>query len=122
MCSLSAYIARYQFPAFSVMVDYEDSVFFEKGKNRKFKVKVVNCNLMREQQWVKMKLYLPDGVTAVGASTVELPLNYLYLYNAEKEFEINTDEFHESRLELIVDVSLNGRHSDGPVKIVLFSK
>lgn len=122
LCSLSAYIARYQFPAFSVMVDYEDSAFFEKGKNRKFKVKVVNCNLMREQQWVKMKLYLPDGVTAVGASTVELPLNNLYLYNAEKEFEINTDEFHGSRLELIVDVSLNGRHSDGPVKIVLFSK
>lgn len=122
LCSLSAYVARYQFPAFSVMVDYEDSAFFTKGENRKFKVKVVNCNQMREQQWVKMKMYLPEGVTAVGASTVELPLNNLYLYAAEKEFEINTDEFTGSRLELIVDVSLNGRHSDGPVKIVLYSK
>lgn len=122
LCSLSAYVARYQFPAFSVFVDYEESVFFKKGENRKFKVKVVNCNMMREQQWAKMKMYLPDGVTAVGASAVELPLNNLYLSAAEKEFEINTDEFNESRLELIVDISLNGRHSDAPVKLVLYNK
>ena len=53
LCALSSYVARYQFPAFSVMVDYEDSVFFTPGENRKFKVKVVNSNTMREQQWVK---------------------------------------------------------------------
>lgn len=121
LCSLSPYVARYSFPAFSVMVDYEDSVFFTPGENRKFKVKVVNSNTMREQQWVKIKLYLPDGVTAVGASTAELPLNNLYLACAEKEFEISTAEFKDSRLELIVDVSLTGRHSDGPVKVVLFA-
>lgn len=108
-------------PAFSVMVDYEDSVFFTPGENRKFKVKVVNSNTMREQQWVKIKLYLPEGVTAVGASTAELPLNNLYLSCAEKEFEINTEGFSDSRLELIVDVSLTGRHSNGPVKVVLFA-
>ena len=121
LCALSSYVARYQFPAFSVMVDYEDSVFFTPGENRKFKVKVVNSNTMREQQWVKIKLYLPEGVTAVGASTAELPLNNLYLSCAEKEFEINTEGFSDSRLELIVDVSLTGRHSNGPVKVVLFA-
>ena len=121
LCALSSYVARYQFPAFSVMVDYEDSVFFTPGENRKFKVKVVNSNTMREQQWVKIKLYLPEGVTAVGASTAEMPLNNLYLSCAEKEFEINTEGFSDSRLELIVDVSLTGRHSNGPVKVVLFA-
>ena len=121
LCALSSYVARYQFPAFSVMVDYEDSVFFTPGENRKFKVKVVNSNTMREQQWVKIRLYLPEGVTAVGASTAELPLNNLYLSCAEKEFEISTEGFSDSRLELIVDVSLTGRHSNGPVKVVLFA-
>ena len=62
---------------------------------------------MREQQWVKIKLYLPDGVTAVGVSEVEMPLNNLYLSCAEKEFELNTESFMYGRLELIVDVSLN---------------
>ena len=121
LCALPSYVARYEFPAFSVMIDYEDSVFFKRGETRKFKVKVVNSNTMREQQWVKIKLYLPDGVETVGASVAELPLNNLYLACAEKEFELNTEAFKESRLELIVDISLAGRHSSGPVKMVLFA-
>ena len=121
LCAMSAYVARYQFPAFSVMVDYGDSVFFKRGETRKIRVKVVNSNTMREQQWVKMTLYLPDGVEAVGAACAELPLNNLYLSCAEKEFEINTEAFTQSRLEMIVDVSLTGRHSSGPVKVVLFA-
>jgi len=116
------YVARYQFTAFQVLIDYEGSAFFKKGENRKFKVKVINSNTMREQQWVKIKLYLPDGVTAVGVSEVEMPLNNLYLSCAEKEFELNTESFMSGRLELIVDVSLNGRHSSGPVKMVLLGQ
>ena len=104
------------------MIDYEGSAFFKKGENRKFKVKVINSNTMREQQWVKIKLYLPDGVTAVGVSEVEMPLNNLYLSCAEKEFELNTESFMSGRMELIVDVSLNGRHSSGPVKMVLLGQ
>ena len=91
------YVARYQFTAFQVWI-------------------------MREQQWVKIKLYLPDGVTAVGVSEVEMPLNNLSLSCAEKEFELNTESFMSGRLELIVDVSLNGRHSSGPVKMVLLGQ
>ena len=121
LCELSAYTVRYQFPAFSVMVDYGDSVFFKRGENRKIKVKVFNSNTMREQQWVKLKLYLPEGIETVGAASAELPLNNLYLACAEKEFEINTEAFTESRLEMIIDVSLMGRHSSGPVKVVLFA-
>lgn len=116
------YVARYKFTAFQVLIDYEGSAFFKKGENRKFKVKVINSNTMREQQWVKIKLYLPDGVTAVGVSEVEMPLNNLYLSCAEKEFELNTESFMYGRLELIVDVSLNGRHSSGPVKMVLLGQ
>lgn len=116
------YVARYQFTAFQVLIDYEGSAFFKKGENRKFKVKVINSNTMREQQWVKIKLYLPDGVTAVGVSEVEMPLNNLYLSCAEKEFELNTESFMSGRLELIVDVSLNGRHSSGPVKMLLLGQ
>ena len=116
------YVAKYEFTSFSVRIDYEGSAFFKKGENRKFKVKVINSNTMREQQWVKIKLYLPEGVFAVGASEVEMPLNNLYLSCAEKEFELNTDTFSLGRMELIIDVSLKGRHSSGPVKMVLLGQ
>ncbi len=99
-----------------------DQLSLKKEENRKFKVKVINSNTMREQQWVRIKLYLPDGVTAVGVSEVEMPLNNLYLSYAEKEFELNTESFMSGRMELIVDVSLNGRHSSGPVKMVLLGQ
>ena len=45
-----------------------------------------------------------------------------YLSYAEKEFELNTESFMSGRMELIVDVSLNGRHSSGPVKMVLLGQ
>ncbi|MDR1060835.1 MAG: ADP-ribosylglycohydrolase family protein, partial [Clostridiales bacterium] len=35
LCALPPYIARYSFPAFSVMVDYCGSAFFRSGENRK---------------------------------------------------------------------------------------
>ena len=75
-------------PAVTKALCTDFKFFFRTGK---FKVKVVNSNTMREQQWVKIRLYLPEGVTAVGASTAELPLNNLYLSCAEKEFEISTE-------------------------------
>ena len=53
---------------------------------------------------------------------MEMPLNNLYLSCAEKEFELNTESFMSGRLELIVDVSLNGRHSSGPVKMLLLGQ
>ena len=77
---------------------------------------------MRQQQWVKIKLYLPDGVTSVKGNQVVLPLNNLYGYEAKAEFELNTEFFTDGRLEFIIDISLEGRHSSMPVKVVLMRK
>ncbi len=122
LCSLSPYIVRYSFPAFSVMIDYEDSVFFQHGEPRKIKVRVVNSHTMRQQQWVKIKLYMPIGVEIMGGSSVQLPLNNLYGANAEVEFQFNADLFEGSKLEFILDVSLEGRHSSGAMKVTLMRK
>lgn len=119
LCELSPYIVRYEFPAFSVMIDYNGSVFYQKGKGRKIRVKVVNSYTMNQQQWAKITAYLPTGVEVCGNCSVELPLNNLVGACAETEFEITTELYEASRLEFVIDVSLIGRHSSGAVKVTL---
>ena len=119
LCGLSPYCVRYDYPSFSVILDYEDSVQFCTGKLKKIRIRVRNVEKMHQQQWVKVTMYLPDGAHAVGGSSVELPLNNNYLSEADAEFYINTDEYQGGKLEGVIDVSLAGRHSSGSMKFTL---
>lgn len=118
LTALSAYVARYEHPAFRVLVDYEGSVGFCSRENRRFKVTVSDTGLLCQQQWIRMQLFLPEGVSAVNGANRLLPLNNLYGSRAEAEFELNTEQFTGARLEVIVDLSLEGRHSSLPVKLL----
>lgn len=119
LSALSPYVVRYDFPAFRLMVDYEDSVFFRAGENRKIRVIVVNSHTMRQQQWARISVYVPMGVENINGRCFMLPLNNLYGSRAEAEIEFKVDWFDASRLEFVVDVSLEGRHSSGAVKVTL---
>lgn len=119
LCQLSSNVARYEFPAFTVSVDLGDGPFFAQGENKRIKVQVKNHHSMRQQQWARITLYLPEGVTSLGARQFVLPLNYNWGDTADAVFDINADLYPAGKVELIVDVSLEGRHSSGPVKVVL---
>jgi ADP-ribosylglycohydrolase len=118
LCNLSPYVIRYEFPVFRVQLDYLGSVFYKKGESKKLRVKVINNDTMRQQEWAKISLYLPDGAAVCGSASVEKPLNNNIGSCAEAEFEICTENFTSSRLEFIVDVSLVGRHSSGIMKVI----
>jgi hypothetical protein len=45
-----------------------------------------------------------------------LQLTTFYGETAEAVFEIDASEFHEDRLELLIDISFEGRHTSTPVK------
>lgn len=122
LCSLSSYVVRNEFTAFSVMVDYGDSVYFRAYETRKIKVTVVNSHTMCQQQWAKIKVYMPSGVEVMGGSSVKLPLNNVCGAKAETTIEFNADLFDGSDLEFMIDVSLEGRHSYGAIKIKLMRK
>ena len=67
-------------------------------------------------------LYTPQDVEVVGARSYLLPLNNLWQYKAEAVFEVDADYFTGSKLELLVDISLEGRHSTGTMKAVLMRR
>ena len=122
LCALSPYIIRHDYPAFSTMIDYDGSPFFKSSEDRKIKITVINSDTMRQQQWAKITLYMPDGIEMISANSVMLPLNNLFGSKAEVVFEFSTFYFEAAKLEFIVDVSLEGRHSSGSSKVTLMRK
>lgn len=119
LCALSPYVVRYEFPAFQALIDYRGSAFFQRGVNRSIGVKLLDSGAMNQQQWARISVYLPQGAGTVGASCVELPLNTVVGACAETTFEITTEQFSGGKLELMVDISLVGRHSSGAIKVTL---
>lgn len=119
LCDLSPFVVRQSFPAFHVMVDYNGSVHFKHGANRSIRVTVINVKAMCQQQWARITLYTPAGVEVLGGKSVLLPLNNLHGSQACVEFTFNLDAFEGSKVELIIDTALEGRHSYGDVKVTL---
>jgi ADP-ribosylglycohydrolase len=119
---LSPFCIRRQYPAFSVMVDCNNSVFFSSAEERSIKVQVINAAAMYQQQWARVSLYAPPGVEITGGRSVLLPLNNLLGSKAEAEFSFRAEAYPDAKLELIVDVALEGRHSSGTVKVSLMRK
>ena len=122
LSALPSHVLRKEYPAFEVMVDLMGEPFFRFGEARSFRVTVKNCFEMRRQEWARITVYTPDGVQMQSASSVLLPLNNLWGAAAEAQFTFQADEFSGPRLELIVDVQLEGRHSYGCVKVVMARK
>jgi len=113
-------VVKYENPAFRVAVDYHGGPFFSTGEARKLTVSVSDNGHTRQQQWVNFRLLVPEGVDVLSGREFMQPMNYNQGDKAQAEFEfVDTPLFNGGKMEIIVDISLNGRHSSSPVKIVL---
>ena len=119
LTALSSNVIRAEYPSFEVMVDLLEDPFYKHGETRKFRVKVKNCFEMRRQEWARITLHVPADVEVVSASEIMLPLNNLWGACAEAEFEVNADMHMGAKLEMLVDVQIEGKHSYGVTKIVM---
>ena len=122
LTALSSNVIHKEFATFEVLVDLEEEPYFYAHEPRTFRVTVKNCFEMRRQEWARITIYMPEGVDLDGANSVSLPLNNLWGASAEAEFTFLADPFTNSRLEFVVEVSLEGRHSYGCVKVVMARK
>ncbi len=122
VANLSPYHVRFDSTAFSVDIDYQDSITFTPGVERGITVTVVNSFTMCQQQWVKITLYAPGQVTVHSPAACLLPLNTTVGSKAECHFTFTPGDQAPARLEMIVDVALEGRHSDTAVKVLLMAR
>ena len=122
LCAGSPFAVRYAFPVFNLRVDYEGSVFYDKDRPRGITVTVENSDLTRQQHWVRITLFTPPGVEVVSPRVVSLPLNNVWGAKAETRFVLDASHFDGARLEMALDVSVEGRHSSGTVKLPLLPR
>ncbi len=121
LLKLSPFAVNYSFSAFDVAVDYLEEPFIKIGQNKKIKLTVRDNGNLDEhnQQWLTVKWYAPDGVQVLPTKEVSFFMQVNYQCKQELLFEINADGFTGGKLELLADISVNGRHSNGIVKVTL---
>lgn len=122
LCELGSNVIHNEYPSFDVLVDLMDEPYFTYGEDRSIGVKVINNQTMRRQEWVRITLYTPEGVQLRSARQYVLPINLLWGACAEAKFTVNADEFTGGKLELLVDVQVEGKHSYGVTKVVLMRR
>jgi len=119
LVDLSPYTVRHHFTTHQVMIGYGEDNHFNSRELKKIKVTIMNSNVMKQQMWCKLRIYAPDGVYLPSGAGFSLPLGTFFGEKSEAVIEIDASDFCGERLELIIDISFEGRHTSTPVKAVL---
>lgn len=119
----SPFIVDYRFPLFDAQVDYMGLPYLSPGETKKLKLTLSdNAELGHcSNQWLQVKWHTPDGVRVLPNAS-NGPLKPQYREQTVFEFEITADSPVDSKLELILSISANGRHSCGLIKIMYLSR
>ena len=122
VAALSPYHVRYQYAAFSLDVDYHNSVFYSPNVPRDITITVVNSFTMYQQQWTRITLCATESIAMLSPKTCLLPLNTSVGSKATCTFSFTPNDSAPAKLELLIDVALEGRHSNATVKVVLMAQ
>ncbi len=120
LLALSPYGVKYNFSTFYAVLEYCDGPFVKLNEPKKLKLTIRDNGLTRHQQWVDIKIYSPDGVTIAEGKHFSAPLQNTYKYAASAEFTVITENLTGGRIELLIDISVLGRHTNGVIKAVLY--
>lgn len=120
LAELPEYTIRADFPAFTLAAVQTDP-FFSRCEPIKLYLRAENDRRMCQQQWITLRLHLPAVVEA-DRTEVTLPLNSLVDAKAEAVFTIDPSQFSGSRLEILCEGALAGRHSYGVIKVIYFQQ
>lgn len=114
------YVVRFRFPVFNVELDYVDGPFIRPGVGKKLRLTVTDSIRLNStnNQWISVRWYLPDGVSIKPGRESSFFMKTTYHSRQVAEFEI-TAEDPGGKVELIADISAQGRHSNGLVKATL---
>ncbi len=118
----SAVSVRKQTPAFEARLVYEDeNLQIEQGTPKKFKLLLTNAVL--HQQWLKMKLYIPDEWKEGNKTEMSVFLDNSHGGNGveEYEFEIVPQTVTKGRYDVLLEIRSEGRASATYMPIVLLA-
>jgi len=121
LIALDPHVVRHVSPTHTVLVDYGDDIYFD-DEPRQIKISVINSDIMKQQMWCTVKAYVPENVYLTRGDQFKLQLNTLYGDKGETVLEIDASDYSGAEIEILIDVSLVGRHTSTPVKALLLRR
>lgn len=109
------------FPLFRVYLDHLDSVYFSSNTSKKMRLTVYGSDIAA-QQWMNIHIYTPDYVQVFPGKTLSAPLQCTFNTSTVFEIELYAEMIPLSKTEIILDISLEGRHTTGLIKTTLYTK
>jgi hypothetical protein len=94
-------------------------VCFTPGTPKRLRLEVWNNWRMPQMFWADVRLWLPEGVTCPGGTKFVLPLQYLHEEKGVAEFALDTTGFAGHELELMIDIRLRDRSTQGSIPVLL---
>jgi len=116
---LGPYVVKYDFPTHFVLLDYMGEPYFRHDEIRKIRIVIRNNVLMNQQMWCRVRLYMPEGINVLGGVEYLLSLNTRYGDSGEVVIHIDPTSFEGGKLELLIDIAMEGRHTSTPIKALL---
>lgn len=115
----SRHVVRQRFSTFDTALDYLGDPCIRIGEPKKLRLTVRDNHNSHNHQWVTVKCFTPEGTAVSPAGAASFFLKSTYLDVTTLEFEVTASSLPSSRLDLLFDISVNGRHSSGVVRATL---
>lgn len=101
------YVAHYESELFEVLLNYNEGIFFADESAKKFGLKFLSNR--GTQFWLNIKVHHPDCVTVKSGDEFSTYLYQFYHGMSELEFEIDIYKCPKSKLEMVLELSIEGR-------------
>lgn len=109
------------FTTFNAILDYMGEPYIKSGEERKIRLVIKDNKFSYKQLWANIKLYLPEGVGCKQRTAFSVPIRSWYLQQTELEFDLFSENLPDGKIEFLIDISIEGRHSYGVVKGILYA-
>ncbi|BBH24965.1 hypothetical protein Back11_63100 [Paenibacillus baekrokdamisoli] len=121
LVSQSPFVVHHDFNIFSTYLDYHDEPYIQAGIPRALTLTIDNQIFM--QQWLDIRWHLPAGWTVSPGARIGSQLEQ-YHCNIGKtiiEFVLTPVELLQSRYDLVLEITSQGRPTKGFVPVVLIN-
>lgn len=111
------YEVKYDFEMLSVVLNYTELPVFKQNQTKQFKLKFRSTHVY--QAYVNMRIICPENVTVTGGNEFSCFMYQLYHAMSETEFRIEIGEYPGNKIELILEISIDGRPIKNFIPITL---
>lgn len=113
----SPFRMKYETELFDTVLDYHEEPFFENNTTKKFSLEFLSNR--GNQMWANIKVITPDCIEVVNGNEMGCYLYQFYHATSEVEFEIEIGEYANSRINIIIEISVEGRGQKSFIPITL---